>query len=316
MLGGDFRQTLPVVKRARPAEVIEVCLKSSYIWPLVQIFHLVTNMRAGEGEQDFSEFLLELGSGQLPVKQTEPYDNCIEVPEQCVVHNDGDIVQSIFTDFESGISDRVILTPTNEEALTVNEQIVGLLPGDIRSYYSIDSVVSDDQEEANLYPLEFINSLTPTGMPPHTLNLKVNSIVMLLRNLSIEDGLCNGTRLIVKHLHDNVIACDILTGVNTGDRVLIPRVSLCPEDTNLPFRLKRTQFPLRLSYAITINKSQGQAFEKIGIFLRRPCFSHGQLYVAFSRARAFRHVKVKIKNSYRHVRRKCYTRNVVYPQIL
>ena len=71
LLGGDFRQTLPVVKRARPAEVIEVCLKSSYIWPLVQIFHLVANMRAGEGERDFSEFLLELGSGQLPVKQTE-----------------------------------------------------------------------------------------------------------------------------------------------------------------------------------------------------------------------------------------------------
>ena len=74
LLGGDFRQTLPVIKRARPAEVIEVCLKNSYIWPLVQIFHLVTNMQAGKGEQDFSEFLLELGSGQLPVKQTEPYD--------------------------------------------------------------------------------------------------------------------------------------------------------------------------------------------------------------------------------------------------
>ena len=77
-------------------------------------------------------------------------------------------------------------------------------------------------------------------MPPHTLKLKVNSIVMLLRNLSIEDGLCNGTRLIVKHLHDNVIACEvlILTGINEGDRVLIPGVSFCPEDTNLPFRLK------------------------------------------------------------------------------
>ena len=72
------------------------------------------------------------------------------------------------------------LPPMNEEALTVNEQIVELLPGDIRSYHSMDSVVSDDQEEANNYPLEFINPLTPTGMPPYTLNLKVNSIVCLL----------------------------------------------------------------------------------------------------------------------------------------
>ena len=111
LLGGDFRQTLPVIKKARPAEVIEVCLKNSYILPLVQIFHLVTNMRAGEGEQDFSEFLLVLGSGQLRIKQTEPYDNCIEVPKHCVVQNDGDIVRSIFTDFEKDLSGRVILTP-------------------------------------------------------------------------------------------------------------------------------------------------------------------------------------------------------------
>ena len=102
----------------------------------------------------------------------------------------------------------------NEEALTVNEQIVESLPGDIKSYHSIDSVVSDDQEEANNYPLEFINPLNPTGMPPYTLNLKVNSIVMLLRNFSIEDGL-SGTWLIVKHLHDNVIVCYILTGIRS-----------------------------------------------------------------------------------------------------
>ena len=56
-------------------------------------------MRTGEGEQDLSGFLLDLGSVQLPVKQTEPYHNCIEVAEQCVVQND--IVQSIFADFNN-----------------------------------------------------------------------------------------------------------------------------------------------------------------------------------------------------------------------
>ena len=111
-------------------------------------------------------------------------------------------------------------------------------------------------------------------------------------------------------MHDNVIACDILTGIYAGNRVLIPRVTLCPSDTNLPFQIKRIQFPLRLSYAMTIKKSQGQTFEKVGIFLRMPCFSHGQLYVAFSRARALRHVYVKLCDIYKqgYVGHACYTK--------
>ena len=269
LLGGDFRQTLPVVRRARPAEIVEVCLKSSYIWPLVQIFRLNTNMRAGEGEQIFSDFLLCLGSGQLPVKGNEPYSESIEIPNECVLDKNGDIVNSIFSDLnEVNISSHVILTSTNQETLELNNQILEQLPGEMRTYFSIDSFISDDQQEVDLYLLEFINSLTPSGLPPHRLHLKVESVVMLLRNLSLKDGLCNGTRLIVKHLHDNIIDCEIITGISKGNRVLIPRISLCPNDINLPFQIKRVQFPLRLSYALTINKSQGQTFEKVGIFLR------------------------------------------------
>ena len=319
LLGGDFRQTLPVVRRARPAQIVEVCLKSSYIWPLVRVFHLHTNMRAGEGEQLFSNFLLRLGSGQVAVKGDEPYSDAIEIPNECILDNDANIINSIFSDLnEADIFNRVILTPTNQDALELNNQILEQLPGETRTYFSIDSVVSDDRAEVDLYPLEFINSITPSGLPPHRLHLKVECVVMLLRNLSLKDGLCNGTRLIVKRLHDNVIDCEILTGISAGNRVLIPRVSLCPNDSNLPFQIKRIQFPLRLSYALTINKSQGQTFEKVGIFLRRPCFSHGQLYVAFSRARSFRSVKVKVCNTLQqgYVGVRCYTKNVVFPQVL
>ena len=169
-----------------------------------------------------------------------------------------------------------------------------------------------------MYPLEFLNSITPSGMPQHKLKLKPGCIVMLLRNLSLQNGLCNGTRLRVHSIRENVIDCEIITGVATGNRVLIPRVSLSPSDTNLPFQLKRVQFPLRLSYAMTINKSQGQTFEKVGMYLRRPCFSHGQLYVAFSRARALQHVKVKVYPSLLqgYQRILCFTKNVVFRQIL
>ena len=125
--------------------------------------------------------------------------------------------------------------------------------------------------------MEFINKQTPSGMPPHILKLKVGAIVMPLRNLDLNKGLCDGTRLAVVKLRDNIIQCRVITGIAVGNDVLIPRLQLAPSDTGVPFTLSRRQFPLRLAYSMTINKSQGQTFEKVGIYLRRPCFSHGQL---------------------------------------
>ena len=123
-------------------------------------------------------------------------------------------------------------------------------------------------------------------------------------------GLCNGVRLKVLNIYNSVLHCTILTGSHSDQEVLIPRLKLAPSDANLPFTLQRTQFPLRLSYSMTTNKSQGQTFDKVGIFLREPVFSHGQLYVAFSRARTIGGVKVVVENNKR------VTRNVVYKTIL
>ena len=138
---------------------------------------------------------------------------------------------------------------------------------------------------------------------------------MLLRNLNVHSGLCNGTRLIVKELHDNLIVAETITIKQT---VLIPRIKLAPSDINLPFVLERRQFPVRLAYSMTINKAQGQTFDKVGIYLPAPVFSHGQLYVALSRAKSFKDIYMQICETTTQGRqnRKHITQNIVYYEVL
>ena len=74
----------------------------------------------------------------------------------------------------------------------------------------------------------------------------------------------------------------IIKGKYKGEDVLIPRIPMIP--TDLPSDFKRLQFTVRLAFGMTINKSQGQSLEVCGINLEFPSFTHGQLYVACSRA--------------------------------
>ena len=291
VLGGDFRQVLPVVPHAGPAEIIEHCLKRSHLWQYVQVFPLTLNMRANQDERQFSDWLLQLGNGTLQSTVSENIDT-IDIPEQCV--SQGDLIDEIFPDFEQDRHDSVILAPKNDATETINEQVLRRLPGIERKYFSFDEAICETQADEQHYPLEFLHSITPTGMPPHCLKLKVGAIVILLRGLDNNNGLCNGTRLKVVNLYPNLIDAEIISGSKKGNRVFIPRIKLAPSDQNLPFVLGRRQFPVRLAFCITINKGQGQTYSTVGIYLAEPVFSHGQLYVAFSRARSFQDIKVKV----------------------
>ena len=99
--------------------------------------------------------------------------------------------------------------------------------------------------------------------------------IMLLRNLNSARGLANGTRLIVRGVSRRVIDAEVATGshVHVGRRVFIPRVTLTPSEDGLrmPFKLKRRQFPVRLAFAMTINKAQGADHAAHGALPSYPC---------------------------------------------
>jgi hypothetical protein len=58
---------------------------------------------------------------------------------------------------------------------------------------------AEDKEVVNKYPFEFLNTLEVKGMPSHKLPFKIGTPMMLLHDLDLSAGLCNGTRLIVRH---------------------------------------------------------------------------------------------------------------------
>ena len=292
---------------------------------------LTINMRIQQQQDDeqkqFVDYLLQIGEGKEFI-HSDIGEDVVKLHDDMLFEDEEikTLISTIFYNLDydddnyenyiNYIKDRAILTTKNHDVDDINEQIINIFPGSSQEFLSADSVEDKDFVHQNLYPIEFLNTLTPSGTPPHKLILKVGVPIILLRNLNPIEGLCNGTRLIIKGFQQHVIDAEILTGSHLGKRVFIPRIRIAPSDADLPFQLVRRQFPVRLAFAMTINKAQGQTIPNMGLYLPNPVFTHGQLYVALSRVQSKNNIKILVKNSHVNNKSGIYTKNIVYTEIL
>ncbi|RCV18220.1 hypothetical protein SETIT_3G282400v2 [Setaria italica] len=172
----------PAVARGTRAQITDATLLKSYIWESVRRIRLTQNMRA-QSDMWFADYLLRMGNG---TKETFG-DEYVLLPD--------DIFIDSFRRYFILQREHDILSTRNEHVDAINALMIDRFPGTNHVYYSFDSVEDDTR---NNYPLDFLNSITPSRLPPHELTIKKNYPVILLRNLDPHNGLCNGTRLIVR----------------------------------------------------------------------------------------------------------------------
>jgi hypothetical protein len=161
---------------------------------------------------------------------------------------------------------------------------------------------------------DVLNHYNSNGVPPHELNLKKGDICLVMRNLSKRHGLVTNKRVRILELGSNSIKVQTLD--DTPKVATIPRIRfkfrISKGDS---FEMMRTQFPLRLAYCMSYNKSQGQTLQRVLLDITTPPFAHGHLYVALSRVTLYSNVHI-VCDATQIFDGVPYATNTTYPELL
>lgn len=316
IFSGDFRQTLPIVLHQDYSAQAYVSIKSSFLWPLLDQYELVENVCllnttsvACIATSNFAAWLLDLGSGKLQVSDKDT----VEVEHVAVNLVQGHItidlktINWLYNDLFTVIASEnwnniaqyfgscCLITPLNKTVDEINQYLNEGLGGEFLESLSMDRHEAEDGE-----PLgeEYFNSVNLPGFSKHLLVLRRGLPMILIRNLNIANGLCNGTRLIVQDFSERVLMCRLISGSRIGETVMLPKIKLIHEPTaSAPVCFSRFQFPVVDAFCLTINKAQGQTLDKVAVLLSSGVFAHGQLYVALSRCRSLSKIRVSISTN-------------------
>uniref|UniRef100_A0A915CWW6 ATP-dependent DNA helicase n=1 Tax=Ditylenchus dipsaci TaxID=166011 RepID=A0A915CWW6_9BILA len=306
---------MPIVKRGIPGYVnggildqFAATIKQSDLWKHFEKGQLllVKNMRIKQDKDKkelFANQLLMTGTGtnyfgRTPYVLANKNQLVGSLTELLQIYPEAALQNPKSEESLKVFAKTAILCPKNVDVYNINDIIVNQIKGEMKTYVGIDHVISE--EGTDLFALDYcnrlpenINKMTPPGMPPHRLDLKEGAVVMLMKNLDIKNGLVNGTRLQLLKLGEQVLTCRVLTGPQCGQTVCIPKVRF--EYGNSPgeigVRWSRLMFPVRVSFAISINKAQGQTLKTLAsVWNTRKCLA--TLYVALSRAQTADGIKI------------------------
>jgi hypothetical protein len=326
ILGGDWKQIMPVAK-----DEYEQFMKSVKNHPLFQHFEvhrLVQNMRLLANQVEYRKFCIATGTGS----NYEPESLDVNLQYDMIAQNENDLIDFVFghpvhgTDtlkkplkYSDFLSDRAILSPHNAVCKTYNQMLMNKIDGEVVKLKATDRIRFNEESVDDVLAMnvaqqqmEIIEKRTPNGFPDHLIELKKGSIVIMIKNISTPGGLSNGTRLQVLNISSSLLVCKHLFGTRKGKTVYLSKSIFeygKSQGEGVPF--DRIQFPIKLAFAMTVNKAQGQTLGNIGLALRESqCFSHGQAYVAFSRVKSSACIKVLTRESENKIQ------NVVFYDIL
>ena len=320
VLLGDFRQCAPVVRGGSRIETVQASIRSSHLWQLFVIHRLLTPIR-NAADLELADIVDAVGDG---IQQGN--DNSVDlsiIPRSPDSHY---LINFVFpVDMRhdpTACLHNAILCATNSQCDEYNRILSDSIIGEIKVAYSTDTIKeARDLTEHGQEPLDmqtetdFLNAQHPSGIPPHVLHIKTNTIVRLLRNFSQDRGLVKNVRMRVSAIGRQTITCNLIRGVNgvgilDDVPVLIPRITFEYLIPRRGYTLQRRQFPLAPAYATTFNSCQGLTLKRVGLDMTRPAFSHGQLYTSISRV-ATRQAAMIL-----HAVDGTETPNVVYPELL
>ncbi|CEG77301.1 hypothetical protein RMATCC62417_12081 [Rhizopus microsporus] len=263
VLGDDFAQIPPVVRRGNRADTASASVKQSFLWSRLQLLSLTQNMRLGSSSTPidlaFANFISTMsynyrlyGISALPayIYRTRQLSEFVTR-----VYRDEDIANSISTNFEH-FSERAILTTRNDIVESVNKILLEKMPGGKIVLLSTDTADINDANGLHTISAVYLKSLNPSGLPPSQLELKVDAPVMLLRNIGPARSLCNGTRLIVVHIGQYLLRVR-LAHKPCAPIETIPSFTLSFQEGDIPFMLTRKQSPVKLCFSMTTEKFQG-----------------------------------------------------------
>ncbi len=334
----DFRQLLPVVRGGSRGDIVHSCAMYAESWQYFRTLKLTKNMRvellrqANNHDQSsaldaHSRWLLSLGDGTIDY--VIPSTNIFEIPAPMACESLETLENRIYGDLAGNytnpdyLKDRAIMSCTNEVIQQCNQSVVDRLPGTAVICESTHSFVNDDD---NLrHDIGCLPSINPSGLPPHVLKLKPGACIILIRNLSLKDGHCNGTRYVILSITRRCILARKLNNNGPDDPtadIFIPRIPMTSKDFDYPVPFVRMQFPVLVAYYLTISRAQGQTFQKAGLYLPRNVFAHGHMYVGLSRCgnpnglhvysdqTEFAHLQDKLDKD------RLYSKNVVFQEVL